>query len=55
MFELRRSFSEYCGDNVCLMHDYSVAKRLTPDPMGSLVFSSAHLALEELFEVQCVS
>ncbi|CAB3250158.1 unnamed protein product [Arctia plantaginis] len=46
-----KSFSEYCGDNICLMHDYSIAKRLTPDPMATLVFSSAHLALEEIFEI----
>ncbi|KAH9628013.1 hypothetical protein HF086_017988 [Spodoptera exigua] len=46
------SFSEYAGDNICLMHDYTVARRLTSDPMAALVFSSAHLALGELFEVK---
>ncbi|CAG9781935.1 unnamed protein product [Diatraea saccharalis] len=46
------SFSEYCGDNICLMHDYSYARRLTPDPMAALVFSSAHLAVGEVFEVK---
>ncbi|XP_049885757.1 neuralized-like protein 4 [Pectinophora gossypiella] len=48
------SFSEYCGDNVCLMHDFSVARRLTPDPMAGLVFSSAHLAIGEIFEIKIV-
>ncbi|XP_047040446.1 neuralized-like protein 4 [Helicoverpa zea] len=46
------SFSEYSGDNICLMHDYTVARRLTPDPMAALVFSSAHLAMGELFEIK---
>ncbi|XP_022832524.1 neuralized-like protein 4 [Spodoptera litura] len=46
------SFSEYAGDNVCLLHEYTVARRLTSDPMSALVFSSAHLALGELFEVK---
>ncbi|XP_050560438.1 neuralized-like protein 4 isoform X2 [Spodoptera frugiperda] len=46
------SFSEYAGDNVCLLHDYTVARRLTSDPTAALVFSSAHLALGELFEVK---
>ncbi|XP_034839202.1 neuralized-like protein 4 isoform X1 [Maniola hyperantus] len=48
------SFSEYCGDNICLMHDYSIARRLTPDPMAALVFSSAHLAIGEIFEIKIV-
>ncbi|XP_026761342.2 neuralized-like protein 4 [Galleria mellonella] len=48
------SFSEYSGDNICLMHDYSIARRLTPDPMAALVFSSAHLALGEIFEIKIV-
>ncbi|KAJ0183844.1 hypothetical protein K1T71_000267 [Dendrolimus kikuchii] len=48
------SFSEYSGDNICLLHDYSVARRLTPDPMAALVFSSAHLAIGEIFEVKIV-
>lgn len=46
------SFSEYCGDNICLMHDYSIAKRSTPDPTSNLVFSSSHLAVEEIYEIQ---
>ncbi|XP_047524615.1 neuralized-like protein 4 isoform X2 [Pieris napi] len=46
------SFSEYYGDNVRLTHEYSVAKRLTPDPMGALVFSSDHLAVGEMFEIK---
>ncbi|CAH0402005.1 unnamed protein product [Chilo suppressalis] len=48
------SFSEYCGDNICLMHDYSYARRHTPDPMAALVFSSAHLAVGEVFEIKIV-
>ncbi|XP_063632805.1 neuralized-like protein 4 isoform X1 [Cydia splendana] len=48
------SFSEYCGDNICIMHDYSFARRLTPDPTAALVFSSAHLAVGEIFEVKIV-
>lgn len=46
------SFSEYSGDNVCLLYDFSVARRLTPDPMSTLVFSSAHLAIGEIFEIK---
>ncbi|XP_073953644.1 neuralized E3 ubiquitin protein ligase 4 isoform X1 [Choristoneura fumiferana] len=48
------SFSEYCGENICIMHDYSFARRLTPDPMAALVFSAAHLAVGEIFEVKIV-
>ncbi|KAL4717652.1 hypothetical protein ACJJTC_000801 [Scirpophaga incertulas] len=48
------SFSEYYGYNVCLMHEYSYARRLTPDPMGAVVFSSAHLAIGEIFEIKIV-
>ncbi|KAM3968620.1 neuralized E3 ubiquitin protein ligase 4 [Aphomia sociella] len=48
------SFSEYSGENICLMHDYSIARRLTPDPMAALVFSSAHLAIGEIFEIKIV-
>ncbi|KOB72163.1 putative Neuralized, partial [Operophtera brumata] len=47
-----RSFSEYHGDNVTLSKDYSTARRLTPDPMGALVFSSSHLIVNELYEIQ---
>ncbi|XP_060809527.1 neuralized-like protein 4 isoform X1 [Amyelois transitella] len=46
------SFSEYCGDNICLLHDYSIARRRWPDPTGALVFSSAHLAIGEIFEIK---
>ncbi|XP_041987220.1 neuralized-like protein 4 [Aricia agestis] len=46
------SFSEYCGDNICLMHEYSIARRLSADPTTALVFSSAHLAVGEIFEVK---
>ncbi|XP_047543867.1 neuralized-like protein 4 isoform X1 [Vanessa atalanta] len=48
------SFSEYCGDNICLTHDCSLARRLTSDPMTALVFSSAHLAIGEIFEIKIV-
>ncbi|XP_028032993.1 neuralized-like protein 4 isoform X1 [Bombyx mandarina] len=48
------SFSEYCGENVCMMHGCSVARRLTPDPTYALVFSSAHLAVGEMFEIKIV-
>ncbi|XP_052746681.1 neuralized-like protein 4 isoform X2 [Bicyclus anynana] len=48
------SFSEYCGDNMCLMHDYSIARRLRPDPLAALCFSSAHLAIGEIFEIKIV-
>ncbi|CAK1588784.1 unnamed protein product [Parnassius mnemosyne] len=48
------SFSEYCGENISLLHDYSIARRLTPDPMAALVFSSAHLAINEMFEIKIV-
>lgn len=47
----RFSFSEYCGDNVSLMHDYALARRLTVDPAAGLVFSSGLLVPGELFEV----
>ncbi|XP_013133372.1 PREDICTED: neuralized-like protein 4 [Papilio polytes] len=46
------TFSEYCGDNVRVTKEYSIAKRLYYDPFGALVFSSSHLALEEMFEVK---
>ncbi|XP_068632829.1 neuralized-like protein 4 [Battus philenor] len=46
------SFSEYCGENICLTQDYTMARRKTQDPTGALVFSSAHLALDEIFEVK---
>ncbi|XP_028174207.1 neuralized-like protein 4 isoform X1 [Ostrinia furnacalis] len=45
-------FSDYCGDNVCLMKECSFAKRYTPDPMAGLVFSSTHLAIGEMFEIK---
>ncbi|XP_072930436.1 neuralized-like protein 4 isoform X2 [Epargyreus clarus] len=48
------SFSEYCGDNMSLTHDFTVAKRPRADPLGALVFSSAHLALGEIFEIKIV-
>ncbi|XP_059055194.1 neuralized-like protein 4 isoform X2 [Achroia grisella] len=48
------SFSEYSGDNICLLHDYSIARRRTPEPFETLVFSSAHLALGEIFEIKIV-
>ncbi|GBP94839.1 Neuralized-like protein 4 [Eumeta japonica] len=44
-------FSEYCGNNVVLRMGYSVAARLNPDPNATLVFSAAHLAVDEIFEV----
>ncbi|XP_038216186.1 neuralized-like protein 4 isoform X1 [Zerene cesonia] len=46
------SFSEYCGDNIRLSHEYSIARRMTMDPTGALVFSSGHLAVGEIFEIK---
>ncbi|CAK1555013.1 unnamed protein product [Leptosia nina] len=46
------SFSEYYGDNIRLSHEYSVAKRMTLDPTGALLFSSGHLAVGEIFEIK---
>ncbi|XP_053624877.1 neuralized-like protein 4 isoform X2 [Plodia interpunctella] len=46
------SFSEYVGDNVILLHDYTVARRPLRDPAGGLVFSSTHLAVGEIFEIK---
>ncbi|KAG6443228.1 hypothetical protein O3G_MSEX002723 [Manduca sexta] len=48
------SFSEYCGDNIVLMHDYVIARRITSDPTAALVFSSAHLAVGEMFEIKII-
>ncbi|XP_045542113.1 neuralized-like protein 4 [Papilio machaon] len=46
------TFSEYCGDNVRVTKEYSIATRFLPDPAGAIVFSSSHLAQDEMFEVK---
>ncbi|XP_013179010.1 PREDICTED: neuralized-like protein 4 [Papilio xuthus] len=46
------TFSEYCGDNARVTKEYSIATRFLPDPAAAIVFSSSHLALEEMFEVK---
>ncbi|OWR53166.1 hypothetical protein KGM_201376 [Danaus plexippus plexippus] len=48
------SFSEYYGDNICMLNDYSIAWRHLPDPMAAIVFSSTHLAISEMFEIKIV-
>ncbi|CAH2034233.1 unnamed protein product, partial [Iphiclides podalirius] len=46
------SFSEYCGENAKVQLGFTVARRLTADPMEALLFSSAHLELDEIFEIE---
>ncbi|KAG7312998.1 hypothetical protein JYU34_000075 [Plutella xylostella] len=45
-------FSEYCGENVLLSHQYTLARRKTSDLPATIAFSAGHLVLNETFELK---